>query len=123
MPRIITDENRADLFFFLRLASIFTADMATERTVVRVKILGMEYRIEGESDPEHTRQVAQYVDDKMREVMGNLPTQSIQNITIIAAMEMADELLRMRQEKEMIRAEINNRTMRLLESIDRALLP
>ena len=97
--------------------------MATERTVVRIKILGMEYRIEGEGDPEHTRRVAQYVDNKMREVMGNLPTQSIQNITIIAAMEMADELLREKQEKEMMLAEVNDRMMRLLESLDRSLLP
>ncbi|MBI4529977.1 MAG: cell division protein ZapA [Candidatus Latescibacteria bacterium] len=90
-----------------------------ETTVIPVKILGMEYMIEAETDPEYTKQVARYVDSKMREVMGNLPTQSIQNITIIAAMEMANELLRERREKE----EINERMEQLVESLNKVILP
>jgi cell division protein ZapA len=93
--------------------------MATETTVIPVKILGIEYMIEAEADPEHTKQVARYVDSKMREVMGSLPTQSVQNITILAAMEMANDLLRERREKE----EITERMERLVELLNKVTLP
>lgn len=92
-------------------------NMANETRVVRVSILGVEYSIEGDADPDHTREVARYVDGKMREVMALLPTQPLQNVAILASMEIADELLRARRNHEETAASVDERIARMVDSL------
>lgn len=63
-----------------------------EENVVSIHILGSEYKIRGDSDPEHIMKVASFVDSKMRELEGKgvLP----EKIAILAALNIADEYLK-----------------------------
>lgn len=70
-----------------------------EITTVPVQIFGEEYVIRTDQDEEHTRRCASYVDDVVQEahLRGHV---SEAKAAILAAMEIADELLRLREDRE-----------------------
>ena len=68
-------------------------DKASRRTTV--KILEREYRIRSDADPEHLEAVATYVDQVLREVRQSTP--DTQDASVLAALNIASELLRTRQ--------------------------
>jgi cell division protein ZapA len=66
--------------------------VTTKRTVVKVEILGDEYSIRSDATPEHTRAVAEHVDQVIRETMraGNIVEAA--KGAILAAISITDEL-------------------------------
>ncbi len=63
--------------------------------MIPVKILGKEYRIRGDFDAAHIEQVASYVDDVLAKVQRSTP--DTQDAAILAALNIASELLQLRQ--------------------------
>lgn len=68
-------------------------DKSGRRTTV--KILEREYRIRSDADPAHLAAVATYVDQVLREVRKSTP--DTQDASVLAALNIASELLRSRQ--------------------------
>lgn len=68
-------------------------DKGSRRTTV--KILEREYRIRSDAEPEHLEAVATYVDQVLREVRQSTP--DTQDASVLAALNIASELLRTRQ--------------------------
>ena len=54
-----------------------------------IKILGKEYRIRTDGDPNHIEQVAAYVDRMLRELQRTIP--DTQDAAILAALNIASE--------------------------------
>lgn len=67
---------------------------------IRVEIYGTEYQLRGKASTEHIRLVAGLVDDKMREIAGNNPRLDLNRLAVLAAVNIADEYMRLRQEYE-----------------------
>ncbi len=67
---------------------------------VRIEIFGKEYNIRGQADPQHITRVAAYVDQKMREINEKLALPSLSQVAILASLNIADELLREREERQ-----------------------
>jgi cell division protein ZapA len=65
--------------------------------VVHVHIFGTEYKIASQADPDHTREVARYVDRTMREIAGSLSLRSVAKIAVLTAVNLADELMKEKQ--------------------------
>jgi cell division protein ZapA len=86
---------------------------------IRVNIFGTEYPIKGDTDPAYIREVADYVDQKMRSIAKNVPMQSSLKVAILAALNIADELFKARADKDKIRAELENRVDEIIDSIDK----
>ena len=63
---------------------------------VTVKILGREYRVRSDDEPKHLEEVASYVDRVLREVQGRFDSDT-QATAILAALNIASDLVRMRQ--------------------------
>ena len=86
---------------------------------VLVHILGEEYRIASEGDPSEVQRVAEYVDRKMRELLerqGNrLPKGKV---AVLAAMDIAAELLNVLQERQLITEKAHQKIDRLSRLID-----
>ena len=61
---------------------------------VHVQIFGTEYKIAANADTDHTRNVARYVDQKMREIANSLSLRSVAKISVLTAVNLADELSR-----------------------------
>jgi cell division protein ZapA len=73
--------------------------MNDEGNVLKVNIYGTEYPIKGTTDTEYIRQVAEYVDSKMRDIDQSTSVKSSLKVAILAAINIADELFREREEK------------------------
>jgi cell division protein ZapA (FtsZ GTPase activity inhibitor) len=66
--------------------------------VTSIKILGKEYRIRGDADPAHLDEIAAYVDQVMQKVQHS--TSDTQDAAILAALNIASELMRTRASKD-----------------------
>ncbi len=80
-----------------------------------VKILGKEYRIKTDADPEHIERVAAYVDQVMRDVQRNTP--DTQNAAVLAALNIASELMRARAASLTIDGERIRALIELVDSV------
>ncbi len=79
-----------------------------------IKVMGHEYRVRSDSDPEHLQQVARYVDEVLREVSQS--TADTQNAAVLAALNLASELLELRRRETVPR----ERLQALIDLIDSA---
>ena len=68
------------------------------RTSVRVTIFGDEYAIRSDATPAHTREVAEYVDRTIRHVLSAGTVVETHKVAILAALQITDELFRLRAE-------------------------
>ncbi|MBN1595071.1 cell division protein ZapA [candidate division FCPU426 bacterium] len=70
--------------------------MHEERHIIKVNIFGSEYAIRGEADETYIQSLAHYVDEKMKEISQSTHLTSPLKISILAAINMADEIFRLR---------------------------
>jgi len=84
---------------------------------VEVEIFGQKYLIRGDEDPAYIRQLAEFVDSKMREVHGKLQLSTPGKIAVLAALNITHELFNIRKEMEEQESLIENKTEKLLELI------
>jgi cell division protein ZapA len=85
---------------------------------IRVTIFGTEYPIKGDADPAYIKEVADYVDQKMRNIAKNAPMQSSLKVAILAALNIADELFKARTGKDKLLSELETKIDDLIDSID-----
>jgi len=64
----------------------------------RIEIYGRNYTVLGDGDEEYTIQLARYVDQKMREIAQQTSTISTLNLAILVALNITDELFRLREQ-------------------------
>lgn len=93
--------------------------MASEQVTLRV--YGEAYTLRTEEDPAYVEEVAGYVDARMREVAASGKVVVTARIAVLAAMHIADELLRLRREVERSRAETDGRIAALAARLEAAL--
>ncbi|MBI4727139.1 cell division protein ZapA [candidate division TA06 bacterium] len=74
--------------------------MTISKNGIKVKIFGTEYRIKGDANADYIRQVAGLVDERMRQIAEASMTGSVAKIAILAAVNIADELLKERLTRE-----------------------
>lgn len=92
-----------------------------EKNVVRIEIFGTGYTIRGDEDQEYIREVAHYVDAKMREINDRLPVASVAKVAVLASLNLADELFKERQERERLAEELADRTASLSNELEACL--
>lgn len=76
-----------------------------EDNKVKVRIYGQEYTISGERDEETIIEIADYVDDKMREISRFFSSNIPGSLAVLAAINIADELFEAREETEKVKEE------------------
>ena len=79
-----------------------------EREKVVVEIFGEKHVVRGGESPEHIWKIAHEVDKKMQIIAQRLPQLPIHQVAILAALNLADELEKLREEQESL--------MQLIES-------
>ncbi|MDZ7333023.1 MAG: cell division protein ZapA [candidate division KSB1 bacterium] len=97
--------------------------MSDEYNIIKVNIYGTEYPIRGTTDVEYIKKVAHYVDSKMREVSRNITIDSSLKVSILAALNIADELFKEREKttSAISEAEFNERIKKLNADLDECL--
>jgi cell division protein ZapA len=91
--------------------------MEQEKKTVRVNIYGTEYPIRGVADEQYIRRVAEYVDEKMREVDKKIAVKSALKVAILAALNITDELFKAISEKEELVEQYEKRIKTLLQKL------
>ena len=74
--------------------------MTEQHEKVIVEIFGEKHVIRGQESPEHILKVAREVDKKMRIIAQRTPRLAAHQIAILAALNLADELEKLRDEQE-----------------------
>jgi len=80
--------------------------------------LGQKFLVRSESEEHYVSRVAEFVNEKVMEIARK--TQSIPslNVAILAAMNIADEYLRMREKKEQTFQTVEKKIRNVIELID-----
>lgn len=86
-----------------------------------VEILGREYRIRGTEDEAYVREVARYVDAKLREVSQGSTLPPSDRVAILAAMNIADELFQLRRTATDEMSTIEKKTQNLISLLDESM--
>jgi cell division protein ZapA len=85
---------------------------------MEIKILGKTYSIRSDYDERFTAQTAELVNGKMRELAGKMGPNAAEKIAVLAAMNFAGELLKLRREEESRRTLLKQRTSLAIKLID-----
>ncbi len=71
--------------------------------IVKIAIFGQDYPIRASvEDAEYIRDIAQFVDSKMREIDDTMKPSSTLKIAILTALNIADELMSLKRERDTI---------------------
>ncbi len=94
---------------------------AMPSTSTEVEIFGAVYHVRGGDDRGYLQGLADLVDRKMREVAEHVHTADTARIAILAALNLADELVQMEKRQEGERVEIREKVAELTERLTGAL--
>lgn len=91
--------------------------MGKEKTV-EIKVFGQTYSVKTDEEESHIQEVAKYVNDKADEILKKTRSVSTLNVAILTALNIADDLLREREKRNMLLQEIESKSKDLAERID-----
>ena len=87
--------------------------------LARVSIFGHEYTVKAQAEASYIADVAQYVDQKMREVEKELPSsQSTARIAILAAMSITDDYFSEKHQRNNMINNVEEEASSLIEFLD-----
>jgi cell division protein ZapA len=95
--------------------------MDVELKPVKISIGGEDYFVRGDVDSQTIQQIAEFVNRKIREVAEKTPHQPNNRVSILAALNIAEELFQEKKAREKQLQEYENRANRLLEWLDHKL--
>ena len=95
----------------------------SESRVIHVDIQGQRYPIKSTLDPKYVNDVAAFVDQKMERVGRELSTSDAVRLAVLAALNIADELFRTRQDSSGEASRLLARAADIERIVDAALLP
>src|SRR5262245_35161919 len=88
---------------------------------IRVEIYDQSYTIRSDGDPEYLKQLAEYVDQRMREIASGTLTVDSRKVAILAALYIADELHQLRKATDQADEQLAIRSAECSEMLDRLL--
>ncbi len=80
--------------------------------------MGQKFVVRSESSEEYINEVAQYVDQKMNEVVKSSNAVASLNVAILAAMNIADEFMKYKMQKEKQWSSAEKKIKDVIELID-----
>ena len=88
------------------------------KNLVRVEILGREYVVKSDEGEERVKKIAQYVNQKIKDITGSSQTVSTMNAAILAAMNIANEYFQILEEKKTHRQDYESKAEHLIAMIN-----
>ena len=85
---------------------------------VEVSIMGQKFMVRSESSEDYIQQVSKFVDNKVTEVMQKTNSVASVNVALLAAMNIADEYMKFRQEKQDRITKVEKKINDMIELID-----
>jgi len=82
-----------------------------------VNIFGSEYHLISDDDEKYVKKIAQFVDDKMREIDKNQSINSPTRVAVMAALTVADELMQEQEYRNKLTEQLNEETKKINQDI------
>ena len=86
---------------------------------VTVQIAGVKYALKTEEDDRYVKQMAAFVDSKIRDVQKHTRTVDTQAVAVLTALQIAEELFNERRQSGDLRKKIREKSQSLLEVLAR----
>lgn len=77
---------------------------------IEISILGHTYSIKGDADEEYIKKLAAYVDEKLHEIHAGNPNITPLKASILASLNIADELHRLKEDHDRAAQTIEEKT-------------
>jgi cell division protein ZapA len=90
---------------------------------VDVEILGQRYAIRSEAPPDYVRQLVAYVETRVQEIRGDTPGQDATKVLVLTALDITDELFRLREEQGKGDIDVTARLGALIKLLDAVVPP
>ena len=90
-------------------------------SVITVEIAGQRYPIRSALDERYVAELSAYVESKMRVASDSAPSSDTVGLAILVALNLADEVFRLRTQNSEANGELNARAMRLERIVDEVL--
>ena len=87
---------------------------------IEVEILGQRYTISGEGEENYVKELARYVDGRMREIAKNSVNIPSTKLALLAAINITDELFKNKQDQKNKQSFVEQKTQNLIHAIDQA---
>ena len=91
-------------------------------SVVTVEIAGHRYPIRSGLEPAYVMELAAYVDEKMRAAIDGAPSSDLMSLSMLVALNLADEYFRARQQQSSTHGDLSERARRLEQLVDQILV-
>lgn len=88
---------------------------------IHVEIYNQTYNIRSDGDSEYISELADFVDNRMREISSGTLTVDSLKVAILAALHIADELHRLKKAHEQADSQLATRSTECAEMLDRVL--
>ncbi len=85
---------------------------------VEVTIMGHKFMVRADSNEEYVREVAEYVNVKVNEIVSSSRPVASLNVAILAAMNVTDEYFKYKQKKEESLGKVTKRVDDMIELIN-----
>lgn len=85
----------------------------------RIEIFGRTYSLRSEEEGEYILRLADYVDRKMKEVSQKTSAVSSLNVAVLAALNIADELFKLREQAQVHTSLAEEKVSNLLNLLER----
>jgi cell division protein ZapA len=89
-----------------------------EKQSTKVNILGSEYALKSDSDPQYIQELAVYVDHKMKKLLNETQVKSQLKIAVLTSVNISDELFRLKKKYDNLIKEIESTSGEITESLD-----
>jgi cell division protein ZapA len=84
-----------------------------------IKIMGQGVSVLSDAADDHVLTIVQHINNKAEEIKGASKNLTTLNIILLVALNLADDLFRLRGEKETICSQLEDRSEELIHLIDR----
>lgn len=88
------------------------------KKAIEVTIMGKKLQIRSDSDSAYVEEVAAFVDKKIRDILARTKSVASTHVVILAAMNIADEFLKYKQNKNSKNEAIEKKLESMIEHID-----
>jgi cell division protein ZapA len=88
------------------------------KTPITVQIGGQRFALRGDQDERVTRELAAYVDGRMKELQKQTRTADTQSLAVLAALHIAEELFKERRARADLKRRVKERSTALLHLVE-----
>lgn len=95
--------------------------LSREKILVKIEIYGQSYNVHADGNEEELRELAAFVDAKMRTVAEATHTVDSVRVAVLAALNIADELHRLQSRQDAVDGPLRKRVEKCVAMVEKAL--